>query len=198
MKYSLYVVGNGGSLSINRNVDAETAIYWANKGKDNRFSMDTDGVYTGTKVYIDGEYVHQQNYKEIISYIKGQEMMDGLDVRSFLMGYFYTAVVTYNQKSHFFREEYDQISHQDKYDMPEMVTKSGRRLMFAINRGIAPRGGRVKYAFDHVDDSTFDVVKEWCDQKVWGYVKEFYPEPANEFSEVRLNFQELIDVIENA
>lgn len=32
------------------------------------------------------------------------------DVRSFLLGYFYTAKITWDLKKHFFKDEYDMVS----------------------------------------------------------------------------------------
>lgn len=119
------------------------------------------------------------------------------DIRSFLLGYFYTAKVTWDLKRHFFKDEYDMVSHQDKYDAPLIPTKSGKKLMFVINRGISPIGGRVKYAFENPDDSTFDIWHEWCDKEVWAYIEKKFPEPAKEYKEVRVSFDELIDIIEN-
>lgn len=88
-------------------------------------------------------------------------------------------------------------SHQNKYDAPLIPTKSGKKLMLVINRGISPIGGRVKYAFENPDDSTFDIWHEWCDKEVWAYIEKKFPEPAKEYKEVRVDFEELIDIIEN-
>lgn len=101
----------------------------------------------------------------------------------FLMGYFYAS---WQSKKYYNMTDYD-------HNQCTIYTHNGGKLMFAINRGIAPIIGNVAYAFKEPDHSLFDIVEAWTTKEIWNYIK--LNHEVDEGGEVRIYFDDLCKLI---
>jgi len=108
--------------------------------------------------------------------------MKNQDITNFLLGYFYAA--RQNMK-------YSNIVDIN-LNQCHIYTKTGGKLIFSINRGIAHIDGNVAHAFKEPENSLFDIVKDWTTKEIWDYINIYHDV---EHDEVRINFNELCDLI---
>jgi len=110
-----------------------------------------------------------------------------IDIKTFLMGYFYAAFQLYNH------HEKSQSSTDFYLGQIYLYTINGGKLTVGVNRGICPIGGNTPFAFSHTEKSLFDVVEHWTVPEIWKHLADKYNAS---HGEVRITLDNLINTIE--
>ena len=109
------------------------------------------------------------------------EIMEN-EIKTFLRGFFYAAWQSKNSNIDF------------EINQCHIFTKKGGKFIFATNRGIAHVYGNTAFAFKEPENSMFDIVEHWADEKIWNYIKNNFE---LSYDECRISFKELCFLIEN-
>lgn len=111
-----------------------------------------------------------------------------METKSFLQGIFYASYMMYNN---FHSDIQEQHHSEGVLNQICIITNSGEKIIFAVNRGICPVGGCVPYAHTNLEDSLFDIAKNWCSEKIWNSIAD-----SAEYNEVRAEINPICALID--
>lgn len=114
-----------------------------------------------------------------------------IDFKSFLIGYTYAISCLYHNK--FNDNEYKSIIIDNQSNTFDLFTNNNEKIKIAINRGFSAIGGNVTLAFDKLDESHFDIAKNWVSENIWKHLEK--SEGCDGHMECRLSFKELEKLI---
>lgn len=119
-----------------------------------------------------------------------------MNTQDFLKGYFFSSYMLSKCNSPSIVDRFYTIEVNLMY--LKIMTKNYGQLLFAINRGISPLGGRIAFCITHPQESLFDIVDTWVDKEVWNFInfKYIHEDEQDERDEIRLDINQLCEVID--
>jgi hypothetical protein len=117
-----------------------------------------------------------------------------MNSKDFMLGYFTAAQMLKTSLFSYVKDNYFYID-SELQGLP-LQTKSQGKVYMSINRGISPDTGRVGFCTEHLQDSTFDIAKNWVNADVWQYIEQTVRLVSSDSDEARLSFEELCNVLD--
>jgi len=113
-----------------------------------------------------------------------------IDAFSFLIGYFYAIALLHHTEP--VTEEFIYTSELKAMSFP-IYLKNGDRLFIANNRSVSAEIGYAGYALTEIENSNFDINKDWVSENIWTGLRKYVDNDDDET--IRIRYIDLINAI---